>query len=177
MHWADVIAKQLLERGRRHFVASGTSISGQPHIGSAADVIFADIVARAVNDAGGEAEVIWIRDDMDPLRSIPPQIPQEFDAHLGKPVIDLPDVGGEPYVEHFSRPFLEGLAQVGVHPREVSGNDIYRGGKAIDLVRIALDKADEIRAILEEVSGSKRPDDWLPFQVVCENCGRILYFT
>ncbi|MCK4971185.1 MAG: hypothetical protein KAS77_11670, partial [Thermoplasmata archaeon] len=37
MHWADVIAEKLLERGHHHRVASGTSISGQPHIGSAAD--------------------------------------------------------------------------------------------------------------------------------------------
>lgn len=173
MHWADIIAAKLLERGPRHRVASGTSISGQPHIGSAADVIFADIVARAVNDAGGQAEVVWIRDDMDPLRSLPPQIPPEFEQHLGKPVFDLPDVDGVPYVEFFSRPFVEGLHRVGIEMVQVSGSELYRGGQAVDLVRTALDRADEVRLILEEVSGSKRDEDWLPFQVVCENCGRI----
>ena len=173
MHWADVIAARLLERGRRHRVASGTSISGQPHIGSAADVIFADIIVRAVNDAGGEAEGVWIRDDMDPLRSLPPQIPRGFEDYMGMPVHDLPEVGGVPYVEFFSRPFLEALERVGIHHQRVSGYDLYRGGRAVELVRTALDRADEVRLILEEVSGSKRPDDWLPFQVVCENCGRI----
>jgi lysyl-tRNA synthetase class 1 len=173
VHWADVVAAKLLQRGPRHRVASGTSISGQPHIGSAADVIFADIIVRAVNDAGGEAVGVWIRDDMDPLRSIPPQIPQEFERYMGKPVHDLPEVDGVPYVEFFSRPFLEGLRRVGIEHEQVSGYDLYRGGRAIDLVRTALDRADEVRLILEEVSGSKRPDDWLPFSVVCENCGRI----
>jgi lysyl-tRNA synthetase class 1 len=173
VHWADVIAAKLLERGPHHRVASGTSISGQPHIGSAADVIFADIIVRAVNDAGGEAKGIWIRDDMDPLRSLPPQIPEDFKQYFGKPVYDLPDVEGVPYVEYFTRPFLEGLKRVGVKHETVSGSDIYRGGMAIDLVRTALDKASDIRLILEEVSGSKRPDDWLPFSVVCQNCGRI----
>ncbi len=173
MHWADVVAERLLERGRHHRVASGTSISGQPHIGSAADVIFADIVARAVIDKGGEAEVIWIKDDMDPLRSLPPQLPSEFEEHLGKPVCSLPDLEGEPYVEHFVKPFLEGLNRVGVHPVEVSGSDLYLGGQAVDLIRVALERAPEAREILEEISGSKRPDDWLPFQVVCESCGRI----
>lgn len=173
MHWADVIAGKLLERGHRHRVASGTSISGQPHIGSAADVIFADIIVRAVNDAGGEAEGVWIRDDMDPLRSLPPQIPPEFEEYFGKPVADLPEVHGVPYVEYFTRPFLEGLERVGVKLEKVSGSDLYRGGKAVDLVRTALEKADEVRLILEEVSGSKRADDWLPFSVVCESCGRI----
>jgi lysyl-tRNA synthetase class 1 len=173
VHWADVIAAKLLERGDRHRVASGTSISGQPHIGSAADVIFADIIVRAVNDAGGEAEGIWIRDDMDPLRSLPPQIPPEFEEYFGKPVYDLPEVEGVPYVEFFTRPFLEGLERVGVKHRAVSGSDIYRGGQAIDLVRTALERAGDVRLILEEVSGSRRPEDWLPFSVVCESCGRI----
>jgi lysyl-tRNA synthetase class 1 len=173
VHWADVIAAKLLERGSHHRVASGTSISGKPHIGSAADVIFADIIVRAVNDAGGEAEGVWIRDDMDPLRSPPPQIPPEFEKYFGRPVYDLPEVEGVPYVEFFTKPFLEGLERVGVKHEEVSGSDIYRGGMAVELVRTALDRADDIRLILEEVSGSKRPDDWLPFSVVCENCGRI----
>ncbi len=173
MHWADVIAAKLLERGRHHRVASGTSISGQPHIGSAADVIFADIIVRAVNDAGGEAKGVWIRDDMDPLRSLPPQIPEEFEQYMGMPVHDLPEVEGVPYVEFFSRPFLEGLKRVGIEPEQVSGHDIYRGGMAVDLVRTALDRADDVRLILEEVSGSKRPEDWLPYSVVCESCGRI----
>jgi lysyl-tRNA synthetase class 1 len=173
VHWADVVAEELLKRGARHIVASGTSISGQPHIGSAADVIFADIVARAVNDLGGEAEVVWIQDDMDPLRSIPSQIPPGFVEHLGKPVCALPEIDGEPYVQYFVRPFYEGLARVGVHPRAVSGADIYLGGRAVDLVRTALERAPEIRTILEEVSGSQRDEDWLPFQVVCQNCGRI----
>jgi len=173
VHWADVIAAKLLERGRHHRVASGTSISGQPHIGSAADVIFADIIVRAVNDAGGEAVGVWIRDDMDPLRSLPPQIPPGFEQYFGMPVYDLPEVNGVPYVEYFTRPFLEGLERVGVKHETVSGSDMYRGGKAVDLVRTALEKAGEVRLILEEVSGSKRPDDWLPFSVVCQNCGRI----
>ncbi len=173
MHWADVVAERLLERGKKHIVASGTSISGQPHIGSAGDVIFADVVARAVRDAGGEAEVVWIEDDMDPLRSVPDQLPEDFVAHLGKPVSDLPDIEGEGYVEHFVRPFLDGLAAVGVHPRVVSGSELYRGGMARELVRDALDRAPTVRRILEEVSGSEKDEDWLPFQVVCSNCGRI----
>ncbi len=173
MHWADVIARKLLERGHRHRVASGTSISGQPHIGSAADVIFADIVVRAVNDAGGEAVGVWIRDDMDPLRSLPPQIPTEFERYLGMPVYDLPQVEGVPYVEFFTRPFWEALQRVGIDHEQVSGHDIYIGGQATELVRTALDRAGDVRLILEQVSGSQRPEDWLPFQVVCESCGRI----
>jgi len=173
LHWADVVASKLMQRGPRHVICSGTSISGRPHIGSAGDVIFADVIARAVRRAGGEAEVVWIQDDMDPLRSVPDQIPKEFEAHLGKPVCDLPPVGGVPFVEHFVRPFLAGLAALGIRPRVVSGAGLYRGGLATDLVRIALDRADDVRRILTQFSGSEKAEDWLPFSVVCQQCGRI----
>jgi len=173
LHWADVVASKLMQRGPRHVICSGTSISGRPHIGSAGDVIFADVIARAVLRAGGESEVVWIQDDMDPLRSVPDQIPKEFEAHLGKPVCDLPPVGGVPFVEHFVRPFLAGLAALGIHPRVVSGAGLYRGGLATDLVRIALDRADDVRRILTQFSGSEKAEDWLPFSVVCQRCGRI----
>ncbi|MEW5937724.1 MAG: lysine--tRNA ligase [Candidatus Thermoplasmatota archaeon] len=173
MHWADVVAEALIKRGKRHVIASGTSISGQPHLGSAGDVIYAEVIARAVRDAGGEAEVIWIRDDMDPLRSVPEQLPAGFEAHLGKPVCDLPGIEGKGYVEHFSRPFLRALAELGVRPRVVSGAEMYRGGAAEGIVREALGKAPEVRRILEEVSGTTHAEDWLPFQPVCAHCGRI----
>jgi len=39
MHWADKVAGELLERGRKHVIETGTSISGIPHIGNASDVI------------------------------------------------------------------------------------------------------------------------------------------
>ncbi len=173
MHWADVVATKLMQRGPSHVICSGTSISGRPHIGSAGDVIFADVVARAVRAAGGAAEVVWIQDDMDPLRSVPDQIPQEFEQYLGRPVSDLPPVGGVPFVEHFVRPFLDGLARVGIRPRVVSGTELYRGGLAKDLVAVALDRAADVRRILGEVSGSTKDEQWMPISVVCGSCGRI----
>jgi len=173
VHWADVVASRLMERGSRHVICSGTSISGAPHIGSAGDVIFADVVARAVRKAGGEAEVIWIQDDMDPLRSVPEQLPRSFEEHLGKPVSDLPPIGDEPYVQHFVRPFLAGLAELGIRPRVYSGTELYRGGMAKELVRTALDRAADVRRIVEETSGAERDEDWMPFSVVCQSCGRI----
>ena len=49
----------------------------------------------------------------------------------------------------------------------------YERGEFNDVIREALDHAGEIRAIYKEVSGSVKPDDWYPLQVVCEKCGKI----
>ena len=97
MHWVDTIAEELMKRGPRHVVASGTSISGQIHIGNAGDVIMADGVCRSVRERGGQARLLWIADDSDPLRKIPKQLPAHFDRLLGVPCYNLPCPEGHPH--------------------------------------------------------------------------------
>jgi len=175
VHWADVVAGRLLERGRAHRIASGTSISGLIHLGNAGDVIYAEGIARAVREAGGEADVVWIADDVDPLRAVPEQMPASFAEHLGKPVCNLPDPSGchAGLTDHFILPFLKSLSDVGIRPVEKRGSRMYAAGEYDDAIRAALSHAREIQQILEEVSGSKKSEGWLPFDVVCGQCGRI----
>lgn len=176
MHWVDVYAEQLLGQGKKHFVESGTSISGEPHLGSAEDLIISDSIAKAIIEGGGECKTIWAMDDLDGLRKIPKQLPEKFNQYLGQPAFNLPCPDGccSSFAEHFTRPFLENLARIDVKPEPVSVAKMYQDGKYDNVVRIALDRASEITAIIKEVSGSDRGDDWLPFFAICENCGRIL---
>ncbi len=175
MHWADVVAASLIERGGAHRVASGTSISGQVHLGNAGDVIFADGIARAVAAKGSKAEVLWIADDVDPLRSVPEQLPPSFAEHLGKPVSSLPDPDGchAGFTDHFIEPFLASLKEVGVAPIEKRGSRMYAAGEYDKAVRVAFARAEEIRQILVRVAKSKKPQGWLPFDPICQACGRI----
>ncbi len=115
-------------------------------------------------------------DDLDGLRKIPKQLPKEFEQYLGQPAFKLPCPDGccSSFAEHFTRPFLENLARIDVKPEPVSVAKMYQDGKYDNVVRIALDRASEITAIIKEVSGSDRGDDWLPFFAICESCGRIL---
>lgn len=175
MHWADVAAGKLLERGKRHRIASGTSISGLIHIGNAGDVIYADGVARALHEKGAEAEVIWIADDVDPLRAVPEQLPPSYSEHLGKPVCALPDPQGchTAFTDHFIEPFLTSLTALGVKPIEKRGSRMYAAGEYDEAIRTAFAKAEAIREILVRVAKSKKPAGWLPFDPICGNCGRI----
>src|SRR6267378_995101 len=175
MHWVDVIADRLLERGKQHRVASGTSISGRIHIGNAGDVIYADGIARALQERGAKAEVIWIADDVDPLRALPEQIPASFSEHLGKPVCELPDPLGchHRITDHFIEPFLESLKAIGIAPIEKRGSRMYAAGEYDGAIRTSLEKAEQIREILVRVAHSKKQPGWLPFDPICERCGRI----
>ena len=49
----------------------------------------------------------------------------------------------------------------------------YQAGEFNDVIRTALEKHDQIRKIYKEVSGSDKPADWYPLQVVCPDCGKI----
>lgn len=42
-----------------------------------------------------------------------------------------------------------------------------------DLIRTSLENADEIRAILNRYREKPLPEDWLPYDVVCSNCGKL----
>lgn len=176
MHWIDVVADELMKRGNEHVIASGTSISGVPHVGSAEDPILADAIARSVRARGGKAQAIWLRDDLDQLRKIPAQIPPEFEKYLGTPVASLPCPEGshcESFVEHFGGPFVASLRRAGVDIKVYSGAQMYGSGMYDELTLIAMDKAQQIRQIFSEVSGAEKGEDWMPFQAICEKCGKI----
>jgi lysyl-tRNA synthetase class 1 len=175
MHWVDVVAKELLANGQSHVIASGTSISGVIHIGNAGDVIIADAVAKSINHHGGKARVLWIMDDLDPLRSVPATMPQEFQEYIGKPDFTLPCPfkDCESFCHHYASEFMESLKQVGVAPEIISGAGMYRAGIYDADVRIALANAGEISRLLKEISGSEKGPNWLPFDPICEKCGKI----
>ena len=42
------------------------------------------------------------------------------------------------------------------------------------LIKIALERKDDIRRILKDVSGSEKDASWLPVSVVCEQCGKMM---
>lgn len=175
MHWIDKVARALVQRGKRHVIASGISISGHIHIGHCNDVFIADGIRRAVEELGGEAEAIWYADDFDPMRRVPWPLPESYKQYLGMPYsrIPSPDPNYENFVEYFSKPFVESLREFGIRVRIYSGSEVYRSGKMADLIRTALERAGEIREILNRFRDRPLPEDWLPYDAVCEKCGRL----
>ncbi len=174
MHWADDVAGRLMERGDAHVIETGTSISGIPHVGNASDVIRGDAVRKALAEQGIDVSLIWIADDSDPFRKVPAGF-EGLKDYLGYPVHDIPDPGGchRSFVEHFVSPFLDDLAAFGVVPANYSGTDLYRREELLEEIRIALERRNEIRAILDRFRETPLPEDWIPWSPICSECGRI----
>ncbi len=175
MHWADVVARDLLSRGEKHRIATGISPSGHIHLGNLREMVTADAVRRALLDAGGKAEIVYIADDFDPLRRRYPFLPKEYEEYVGMPLCRIPDPEGchESYSEHFLHPFLESLDILGIPVTVYRAHEMYESGMYEEAIKVALQRRDDVARIIEEVTGREVGEDWYPFMPVCESCGRI----
>lgn len=174
-HWADVIAEEVLAKGRKHLVATGITPSGHIHIGNMREVVTADVAYRALVDKGADAEFIYIADTYDPLRKVYPFLDESYAQHVGKPLSEIPCPCGEhrSYSEHFLEPFIGALEHLGIHPRVYRADELYKEGVYVDAIKQALIKKDEIAAILQKLSGKIPADTWNPFNPICDECGKI----
>lgn len=175
MHWADVIAAELMKRGNKHRIATGISPSGHIHLGNLREMLTADAIRRALIDAGGEAEMVYIADDFDPLRRRYPFLPEEYEEYVGMPLSTIPDPEGchENYSEHFLQPFLESLEILSIPVTVFRASRMYREGVYEEKIKTALSRREEIASIIEEVTGREIEENWYPFMPVCRECGRI----
>src|SRR3989344_789351 len=130
-HWTDSIAEQLSKNGQpKQVIATGTSLSGEPHVGNANDVIRGDAIKQAVLAAGQQAELVWIADDMDPFRSVPVGFPKSLEQWLGHPVALIPDPWKchKSFVAHFEDQFLRDLKSLDIKPKAFFGVEMYKSG-------------------------------------------------
>lgn len=174
-HWADVIADEVLAKGKKHLVATGITPSGHIHIGNMREVVTADVAYRALIDKGAEAEFIYIADTYDPLRKVYPFLDESYAEHVGKPLSEIPCPCGEHknYSEHFLEPFLAALEHLGIHPKVYRADELYKEGAYVEAIKQALLKKDEIAAILQKRSGKTPVDTWNPFNPICNECGKV----
>ena len=187
--WADDLANSIIHRKSYNYfekkvpdlknltVKSSTSISGVPHIGNASDVFRAEAVVRALRDAGQKVRFIWVAENMDPLRKVPAGIPDRFEEYLGQSVSELPCPEGccGSYSEHFVNLFMDSLREhFGVTLEVLYMHNIYASGQLYPLIKLALDKIDRLREIINQYRETPLPANWIPWKPICENCGKII---
>jgi lysyl-tRNA synthetase class 1 len=129
------------------------------------------MIHRACLDAGMDSRYIFIVDSMDPLRRIYDFLSPAYEQYIGHPLAYIPAPGadGEPdqdggnYADHFLAPFLTALREIGVEPEVVMNHQTYESGAFADKIHSAIEQKDEIRRVIEEVSGREVPEDWFPY--------------
>ncbi len=176
MHWSEVLAEELLkQKGKKHVLATGITPSGPIHIGNMREILTTDAVYRSLVDIGGDAELIYVADDYDPLRKVYPYLPKSYEKYVGMPISDIPCPCGEhkSYADHYLFAFLNSLDEIGVKPKVYRAAEMYKKGEYNEAIETALENSDKIRSIIEKISKRELPKHWLPFNIRCEKCSRI----
>ncbi|MDI6826115.1 MAG: lysine--tRNA ligase [Candidatus Aenigmarchaeota archaeon] len=187
--WTDKIAREIVERKKFHFtddrvprmkkfvVKTSASLSGVLHIGRLSDTIRGESVFRSLKDLGVRAELIWVAEDMDPLRSIPKGMPENYVKYIGMPVTDVPDSFGchKSYAEHHVSEYLKVIDQfVSTKMKKFSMRKEYKKGNFKKYIKILLDNIEKNKEIQNKYRTTKLPKEWCPWTPVCDNCGKII---
>lgn len=173
--WMNDIAKAL-DPKVSHIINDSKTPSGQVHVGSLRGVLIHDAVTRHLKNNGYDVKFTYGIDDYDPMDGLPHDAPDELIERMGEPLCNIPAPNGSnasDFADHYISDFLEIFKELGVEANIYRMRDVYRSGKFNDAIQIILENAGIVREIYKDVSGSDRPSDWYPYQVVCENCGKI----
>lgn len=183
MFWADRVAKEIQDTprfsGKRPLIIRDEkTLSGRVHIGAMRGVAIHGMIAEVLSEQDAENEYWYELNDFDPFDTVPSYLDQEtFKEHLGKPLylVPSPEEGHANYAEYFGDEFVKVHEKAGFRPTYYrTYADLYAAGKMDGFIRTALERKDDIRRILKDVSGSVKDDTWLPVSVVCENCSKIM---
>jgi lysyl-tRNA synthetase class 1 len=176
MFWADQAAREVADApSGMHVVSDAKTPSGRVHVGSLRGVIVHDVLHKGLLDAGKKAEFVYRFDDFDPMDSFPAYLPEKFKEYMGKPLCNIPspEPGFDSFAQYYAVEFETVFEALDCHPRIVWMSKDYKAGLFDDAIKTAIGKAADIREINERISGGKKQGDWLPVQVVCDECGRI----
>ena len=161
--WAEKVADSLGDGP--HVVVTGISPSGDIHVGNLREVLVGEAVANALKARGEEVRFVFHADTIDPLRKIAPGIPEGFEEYLGHSLSRVPDPEGchASYAEHFLVPFEEALREMEMDIEVLRSHELYENGVYTEVTREALEHTEELREILQEVTGRRMPEHWSPY--------------
>jgi len=178
MYWADRLAKKIIDskKYKPYWADDMKTPSGRVHVGSLRGVLSHDLIYKALLDAGKRATFSFVIEDHDPMDGLPVYLDQaKYRKYLGMPLnqVPSPEPGYSSYAEYYAKDFIEVFNGLGAKPKIIWVSKLYQAGKMNEGIKKVLDAAPKIRKIYKEISGSEKPSDWYPFQVVCPKCGKL----
>lgn len=178
MFWADKFAKEIIKSGKHkpYWVDDMKTPSGRIHVGSLRGIITHDLIYKALLNVGVKATFSYVIDDHDPMDGLPVYLDEKkYKKYMGMPLnaIPSPESGYKSYAEYFAKDFIEVFNGCGCQPKIIWTSQLYKSGKMNKGIKKCLDNVEKIRKIYKKISDSEKPKDWYPFQVICEQCGKV----
>lgn len=162
---------------------TGYGPSGLPHIGTFGEVARTTMVRnafRVLTEDQVDTKLLCFSDDMDGMRKIPENVPDRaiLEPHLHKPLTVVPDPFGgefESFGHHNNAMLRRFLDTFGFNYEFASATDYYRSGRFDKILLHALEKYDEIMAVMLPSLGAERQSTYSPFLPISPKTGRVLY--
>ena len=157
---------------------TGYGPSGPPHIGTFGEVARTTMVRRAFELlTGRETRLISISDDMDGMRKVPPQLPNQelLTDFLQKPLTDVPDPWGthQSFAHHNNAKLRDFLDQFGFDYEFKSSTDCYRSGEFDSTLIRVLECYDAVMDIILPTLGGERRASYSPILPISPSTSRV----
>ena len=184
--WPFVEAKKLLrerksfiEKKRKITLQTGYGPSGLPHIGTFGEVARTSMMVNALKQLTDfPTEIITFSDDMDGLRKVPENIPNQklLSDNLHKPLTKVPDPFEKfgSFGEHNNEMLKKFLDSFQFEYTFQSSTLLYKNGFFNPALKIILDNYEGIMNIIIPTLGKERQKTYSPFLPICPDTGHVL---
>ena len=184
--WPFVEAKKVLRERERFIDKKGKIIlqtgygpSGLPHIGTFGEVARTSMLVNALNQLTDiPKEIITFSDDMDGLRKVPENIPNQdkLAQNLHKPLTDIPDPFGKfnSFAEHNNEKLISFLNKFNFKYTFKSSTKLYQSGYFNETLKLILENYQGIMDIILPTLGKERQKTYSPFLPICPETGIVL---
>ena len=184
--WPFVEAKKIIKDRKKNIDKKGKIIlqtgygpSGLPHIGTFGEVARTSMVVNALNYLTDiPKEIITFSDDMDGLRKIPDNVPNQhkLKENLHKPLTSIPDPFEKykSYGEHNNEMLKNFLDKFNFQYIFKSSTELYKSGYFNPTLKLIMKNYNGIMDIILPTLGKDRQKTYSPFLPICPDTGIVL---
>ena len=170
---------KLIKKKNKITFQTGYGPSGLPHIGTFGEVARTSMMINALNHIQKiDTELITFSDDMDGLRKVPENIPNDkvLFENIGKPLTNIPDPFKKfrSFGEHNNKMLIEFLKKFKFNFIFKSSTENYKNGNFNSSLTRVLEKFDDIMNIILPTLRSERRKTYCPFLPICPETGKVL---
>ena len=171
--------KSIIEKKNKITFQTGYGPSGLPHIGTFGEVARTTMMINALQHIQKtDYELITFSDDMDGLRKVPDNIPNDeiLKKNLGKPLTSIPDPFNKykSFGEHNNEMLKEFLNKFNFEFTFKSSTQNYKNGTFNESLMRVLEKYNEIMNIILPTLREERRKTYCPFLPICPKTGKVL---
>ena len=171
--------KELIKTKNKIIFQTGYGPSGLPHIGTFGEVARTTMMINALKHIQKiDFELITFSDDMDGLRKVPDNIPNDkvLKENIGKPLTSIPDPFQKfkSFGEHNNEMLKTFLKKFNFDFTFKSSTENYKNGTFNNSLLRVLEKYEDIMNIILPTLRNERKKTYCPFLPICPDTGIVL---